>query len=104
MFRDAGIHEAQKAGQMGVTYALDGENGVMVAFVRSSKEVYELDFSPVDVDQVCNQEKTVPLSWISQDGNDITDAYVNYVMPLIQGTAYPPMKNGMPEYLTRRQK
>ncbi len=98
------IEEAQKAGQMGVTYALDGENGVMVAFVRSSnKEVYELDFSPVDVDQICNQEKTVPLSWISQDGNDITDGYVNYVMPLIQGTAYPPMKNGMPEYLTRRQ-
>lgn len=97
------IEEAQKAGQVGVDFALNGETGMMVAFVRDNqKERYELAFASVDVDQVCNQEKTVPLSWISESGNDITHEFVDYALPLIQGAVFPPLMDGLPEYLIRR--
>lgn len=98
------IQEAEKAGSMGVTYALDGKSGVMVAFSRKHQsDAYELEYCAVDVNEVCNQEKTVPLSWISQAGNDVGEEYVAYAMPLIQGAAAPPVKNGIPEYLYRKQ-
>ncbi len=97
------IEEAEKAGQMGVQYALNGETGIMVAFLRKSDgKHYELTFCSVNVNAVCNQEKTVPLSWISKEGNDVTTSYMDYALPLIQGSVCPPMKNGLPEYLHRK--
>ena len=98
------IREAEKAGQMGVDYALKGENGVMVAFSRKgSGASYDLDYSAVDVNEVCNQEKKVPLSWICERGNDMEEAYAEYALPLIQGTAAVPERNGIPQYLFRKQ-
>lgn len=97
------IEEAEKAGQMGVQYALNGETGIMAAFLRKADiKTYELAFCSVDVNMVCNQEKTVPLSWISREGNDVTKAYIDYALPLIQGNVCPPMQNGLPEYLYRK--
>lgn len=99
------IEEAEKAGQAGVRFALEGETGIMVSFVRRGNgKLYELDFAPVDVNQVCNQEKKVPLSWIGEDGNDIKEEYGDYALPLIQGSATLPMKDGVPDYLYRKVK
>ena len=66
--------------------------------------MYDLDFEAVDVNQVCNQEKTVPLSWIEENGNDIKEDYMDYVLPLIQGGVVLPMKDGVPDYLYRKVK
>lgn len=97
------IEEAEKAGETGVDYALKGENGVMVAFSRKTGEgPYQLDYHPVDVNEVCNQEKKVPLSWISESGNDMKEEYREYALPLIQGAASVPEKDGIPEYLYRK--
>ena len=99
------IDEAEKAGQAGVRFALEGETGIMVSFVRRRDgKPYGLDFVPVDVNQVCNQEKKVPVSWIGENGNDIKEEYVDYVLPLIQGNAALPMKDGAPDYLYRKVK
>lgn len=98
------IKEAEKAGRMGVDYALSGENGVMVSFFRRGNgSLYGLDYCAVDVNEVCNQEKKVPVSWISDSGNDVGQEYVEYVLPLIQGAVTVPEKDGLPEYLYRKQ-
>ena len=97
--------EAEKAGQAGVSFALEEKTGIMVSFVRrENTEMYDLDFEAVDVNQVCNQEKTVPLSWIEENGNDIKEDYMDYVLPLIQGGVVLPMKDGVPDYLYRKVK
>ena len=99
------IEEAEKAGQAGVSFALEEKTGIMVSFVRrENTEMYDLDFEAVDVNQVCNQEKTVPLSWIEENGNDIKEDYMDYVLPLIQGGVVLPMKDGVPDYLYRKVK
>ena len=51
---------------------------------------------------ICNQEKKFPKEWISAAGNDITDDFLAYALPLIQGEPKRVMENGVPKYLYRK--
>ncbi|MDO4267852.1 MAG: 6-phosphofructokinase [Eubacteriales bacterium] len=97
------IEEASSAGAAGIKAALSGENGRMIAFVRTSApgEPYHMECRTVDVNEVCNQEKPVPLEWITKGGSDISDDFAEYALPLIQGEARRIMKDGLPVYLFR---
>ena len=53
----------------------------------------------VSVAQVANREKKVPREWITDDGMQVTDAFLRYAAPLIQGEASPVWENGVPCYL-----
>ena len=83
--------------------ALAGMEGVKVAFARLSNpgEEYRMECRFVDVNQVCNQEKAVPAEWITGDGNDIGEKFIQYALPLIQGEPERIMENGIPKYLYR---
>lgn len=98
------VEEAALAGSWGVQAALAGETGKMIAFVRTSaeREDYQMECRTVDVNQVCNQEKPVPVEWITGNGNDISDAFIQYASPLIQGEPERKMEAGLPKYLYRR--
>lgn len=96
------IAEAAQAGAAGIRAALAGETGQMVAFCRTSSSPYQMECRLVDVNLVCNQEKPVPAQWITGEGNDIAQAFIDYARPLIQGEAVRPMKDGVPEYLYRK--
>ena len=39
----------------------------------------------------------MPRDFISEDGFDVTAPCLEYLRPLIQGEAYPPYKNGIPQ-------
>lgn len=95
------LTEASMAGAVGVKAAIANETGKMVAFKRISDAPYELAYELVDVNEVCNQEKKVPLTWITNDGTDIGIEFINYVLPLIQGTAQVPQKDGLPLFASR---
>jgi 6-phosphofructokinase 1 len=41
--------------------------------------------------------KSFPLEWII-NGNQISNEYVEYVLPLIQGESYPKFVNGLPVF------
>ena len=41
----------------------------------------------------------MPPDFISADGFGITDPARRYLAPLIIGEAYPPFKNGLPDYV-----
>lgn len=95
------LKEAIQAGSFGVLSSLNGETGKMIAFSRSLNTPYELTCTLVDVNQVCNKEKTIPFEWICKDGTNVTEDFVNYALPLIQGSCSVPMKNGLPNFLYR---
>jgi len=46
----------------------------------------------------------MPKEFISDDGFGITEACRRYLLPLIEGEDYPPYKNGMPQYVTLKNK
>ncbi len=96
------LDEADHSGAFAVNAALNGETGKMISFVRTNTSPYELSFSTADVNIMCNQEKAVPLSWITKDGSDVTDEFIRYAAPLIQGSVDVPTENGLPLFAFRK--
>ncbi|CUX18390.1 6-phosphofructokinase [Clostridium sp. C105KSO13] len=94
--------EAIAAGAYGVKCALDGETGKMVAFKRVSDDPYTLDYVTADVNTICNREKSVPLDWITKEGTDVSDKFLTYAKPLIQGQVNIPFENGLPKFAYRK--
>ena len=97
--------EAIKAGEFGVQAALNGETGKMISFIRkeTSDGTYIMECGLEDVNAICNEEKTVPSEWITEDGSDVTEAFINYARPLIQGTVQIPCgKDGLPAFVYRK--
>lgn len=92
--------EAIASGAYGVTCALKGETGKMIAFNRT--EDYRIDYVTEDVNLICNQEKTVPLEWITNEGSDIGEEFIHYATPLIQGDVSVPSENGLPKFAFRK--
>jgi len=45
-------------------------------------------------------EKIFPTEWI-ENGNDISNEFSRYILPLIEGEVEVPMENGMSKYLKR---
>lgn len=96
------LGEAVNAGVFGVQSALAGQTGMMITFIRNRNLPYELTYGTADVNEICNMEKSVPADWITKDGCDVTDAFIQYARPLIQGKVDLPEENGMPVFAYRR--
>lgn len=97
--------EAVTAGNFGVQAALNGETGKMVSFLRETGTdgSYSMKCSLEDVNVICNEEKTVPADWITADGSDITQDFLDYAAPLIQGTVEIPLgTDGLPDFVYRK--
>ena len=94
--------EAIQAGISGVHFALDGITGKMIAFHRTEGADYSINYVPEDVNLICNQEKTVPPEWITGNGSDIGQAFIDYALPLIQGIVNVPEETGLPKFAYRK--
>lgn len=96
------LDEAVASGVFAVHTALAGETGKMISFLRTSQSPYTLAFQTADVNSICNEEKIVPAAWITSDGSDISDDFIAYAKPLIQGHVDLPTKDGLPDFAYRR--
>jgi 6-phosphofructokinase 1 len=94
------VEQAYAVGKAAVELALRGENSVMPTIVRKSSKPYRWTIGKAPLAKVANQEKTMPRRFITPDGFGITAAARNYLQPLIQGEAYPPYRDGLPDYVT----
>ena len=94
--------EAEASGARGVERALEGETGKMIALERLPGEGYQIEYRTEDVDLICNQEKTVPKEWISENGSDVRKEFIDYALPLIQGEVSVPRENGLPLFAWRK--
>ena len=91
-------------GKAAVDMAIAGENAVMPSIVRKSDSPYVWEIGKAKLEDVANIEKMMPKEFITDDGFGITEACRRYLLPLIEGEDYPPYKNGMPEYVTLKNK
>jgi 6-phosphofructokinase 1 len=92
------VDEAFLAGVAAVQYAVAGETDRMVAFEREPGASYKCNIKLIDLTEVANKEKTVPLSWIREDNTGLTGEFIDYALPLIQGESNPPVQDGMPRF------
>lgn len=94
--------EAIASGAYGVKAALNGASGKMVAFERLDGDDYQIDYVLKDVNVICNLEKCVPVTWITADGSDVTEDFIRYARPLIQGEVTVPTEDGVPKFAYRK--
>lgn len=94
--------EAIASGAYGVKAALNGASGKMVAFERLDGDDYQIDYVLKDVNVICNQEKCVPVTWITADGSDVTEDFIRHARPLIQGEVTVPTEDGVPKFAYRK--
>lgn len=96
------LDEAVAGGAFGVNSALAGETGKMISFKRVSSNPYVMECTTADVTAICNKEKGVPIDWITENGSNISDEFINYASPLIQREVEIPMQNGLPHFAFRK--
>ena len=96
------VQQAYAVGRAAVEFAIAGRSAVMTAIRRLSDAPYRWDIIAAPLAEVANQEKLLPPDFISVDGFGITDAARRYLAPLVVGEAYPPFKNGLPDYVRLR--
>jgi 6-phosphofructokinase len=92
------LEESKTLGKLAVSSAIKGMSGKMTAMKRKSNFPYEIEYATVNVQNVANIEKRVPLDWINPEGNGITKDMLEYLFPLIQGEVDIPYVNGLPKY------
>lgn len=92
------LDEAVSIGKAAATLGAQGETAKMVCYRRVSDTPYQIETFAYDIAAIANQEKTVPLSWINERGNDLTEEAITYLRPLIEGEVLLSYMNGIPSY------
>lgn len=93
------ILEAYQVGGAAVKAADEGDSGKMVVLVRKSDDPYQSTTEVKDVHKIANDEKLVPREWVNKEGDYVTEEFISYVRPLIQGDVSPIMVDGIPRHL-----
>jgi 6-phosphofructokinase 1 len=93
------VEQAYAVGRAAVELAVRGKSAVMPAIVRSSDKPYRWKIEAVPLSNVANVEKKLPRDYISADGYGITAKARAYLSPLTRGEAFPPFREGLPQYV-----
>jgi len=94
-----GHRRSVRIGKAAAEAALGGMTAAIPMFVRKSTEPYVIDIECKKVSEVANEIRKVPRDGINEEGNNVTDALLKEMMPLIGGQLDIPYKNGLPVHL-----
>ncbi|MDY0277108.1 MAG: 6-phosphofructokinase [Acholeplasma sp.] len=92
------VEEAFNAGKLAVEAALNGESGKMVGFKRLSSKPYKMEYVLLPLSIAANTERKVPLDWILPDAKGLSQEFVDYALPLIQGDCKAELEDGLPRF------
>jgi len=92
------VEEAFNVGKLAVEHAINGVTGKMVGFKRLSSAPYEIEYILIPLTEAANTEQKVPVEWILPNGEGLTQDFVDYAMPLIQGDGGVVYENGLPRF------
>ena len=87
------------AGKAAVENAVAGITDKMVGFERTYEDgQYVCKTKLLNLTDVANTEKKVPMEWINADHNGIEAPFIDYVLPLIQGEPKLPTQDSLPRF------
>ncbi len=92
------VEETFRAGREAVKAAVAGETDKMVCYERKAGETYEIEYKLLPLELAANTEKTVPAEWIINNGTGLSEEYVKYALPLIQGETTAPKEDSLPRF------
>ena len=91
--------EAYLVGKAAVEAALKGHTDKMVTLTRGDSDTYVCETGLADLGEIANGVKSLPSSWINEDGISLNYQFVKYAQPLIQGEVPIPHENGLPNFV-----
>ena len=92
------IEEAFMSGKTAVEQMIAGVTDKMVGFECDRTNGYTCKAKLFDLSDVANFEKKFPAEWITPEGNNVTEDFVKYAMPLIQGETKLEKVDGLPRF------
>ena len=76
--------EARAAGEAAVKAALKGDlTKGTIAIVRDEGKKYKIAYAPVPVANAAKYTRSVPKEYIARNGHDVTEAFLDYVRPIV---------------------
>ena len=72
--------------------------GKMVGMVCKRDGGYSVSYELFDLRRVANAEKKIPLEWITSDNAYVTDAFIDYCTPLLEGQTALGYEDGLPRF------
>ena len=93
------IDESVAVGRGAVKAATDGKTAVMMTINRNEGEEYSSYIGTADIATIANAVRGVPVEYINDAGNGITEAGINYLKPLIMGEVDVEYENGLPKHI-----
>lgn len=84
--------DAEKCGRYAVQLATEGHSGVMVTLTE------QRTCQCLDLNGIANAVKSVPLEFITENGSNVSDEFLQYVLPLVDGEVERNYHNGIPVY------
>jgi 6-phosphofructokinase 1 len=93
------VSNAVLCGAKAVSSLVEGDSGKMVGLFRADTEQYQPETSLIELDEATGRLKTLPESWIGDDGMNVNYPFYKYAYPLIQEETEVPYENGLPKYI-----
>ena len=93
----ADLNDSVEIGKAGANAALSGKTGIVMGYKRNDDNTFSIIENKVC--DVANLEKKVPDNFITENGHDITDEFIDYCLPLIIGEPEIVTENGIPKHI-----
>ena len=77
------LQEARLCGRCAVQYAMQEDNGSVAIKRLGNGKDYKVELFRTELKNVAEKTKSMPDEYINSDGNGVTDAFIEYAMPLI---------------------
>ena len=92
------IDESYMSGKTAVEEMLNGVTDKMVGFECDRSNGYVCRAKLFNLSDVANFEKKFPKEWITAEGNNVTEDFAKYALPLIQGETKLEKEDGLPRF------
>ncbi|QWB99511.1 6-phosphofructokinase [Mycoplasmatota bacterium] len=92
------VEEAISVGEKAVELAMNGHSDVMVGIHRLSNDPYQVEYEYFNLAKCANEEKKMDDDMINEEGNGVTEKFIQYALPLIQGENQPKYHLGIQKF------
>ena len=91
------LDDSVEIGKAGANAALSDKTGIVMGYKRNDDSTFSIVENKVC--DVANLEKKVSDNFITENGYDITDEFIDYCLPLIMGDPEIVTENGIPKHI-----
>lgn len=92
------VNEAIGVGAHAVELAINNQTNLMVGIERVSSNPYSVKYTGFNLAACANEEKKMPDSMINETNNGVTQEFIDYALPLIQGENQPRFHLGVQQF------